>query len=149
MARKAPGPRATTKRAKVDFDILDAETKAGLLLKAKQIVDQDEKNDAEDAYLQQAIAAEQRARRPEEAMEDVLIDVAGHSNKIMVDGVEYFHGYTYRVPYSLARVFQDTMQATWRHEHEVGGANRDEYRKPRNITLSPRNAGASVTSLLN
>lgn len=148
MARKSQGPRVTTPRATVDFDILDQATKDGLLAKAKLVVDQDEKNDAEDAFLQQAIAAEQRRRRPEEALEDVLIDVAGHSNKIMVDGVEYFHGYTYRVPYSLARMFGEVMQATWRHEDEVGGANRDEYRKPRNITLSPRNANVPATSLL-
>jgi len=72
----------------------------------------------------------------EHAQIQVTIDLAGHSNKIMLDGREYHQGFSYVVPAPVYQTIADIMQRTWQHEEDVGGANRDEYRKPRQTVAS-------------
>jgi hypothetical protein len=74
----------------------------------------------------------------EEAEEECLIDLPGHADRIIIDGVHYMHGNIYRFNLHKLRTVKDIMYNAWRHENEIGGAYRD-FRKPLNAVLSPKN----------
>lgn len=60
----------------------------------------------------------------------LVIDVAGYADGVTIDGRKYFHGHQYTLPQSEADSVLEIMQRTWEHEDAVGGANRDQYRRP-------------------
>jgi hypothetical protein len=66
----------------------------------------------------------------DEPQEEVVINVAGHSDKIRLDGKIFWQGHSYTLPASVAASIRDIMQCTWNHEWSCGGANMNEYRKP-------------------
>lgn len=61
-------------------------------------------------------------KESEELIETVLIDVAPHSDRIVLDSVHYLAGRTYEVPKPVADTIRDTIAQTWRHEAQTGGA---------------------------
>lgn len=126
---------------------LSSEEKAALRAKAVARVAEEAKEAAEDMYMAEAMRQERAKLDPDEEIKRVLIDVAGHANKIVYDGVEFFHGYTYDVPRGQYCSLLEIAARTWDHENEVGGANRDEYRKPRNLTLRPGHENAAASQL--
>jgi len=85
----------------------------------------------------------------EHAQIQVTIDLAGHSSKIVLDGREYHQGFSYVVPKPVYETLADIMQRTWQHEGTVGGANRDEYRKPRHTVVSNDNQVVNAPSRQN
>lgn len=74
---------------------------------------------------------------PHEELRTITLDLAGHSDRIVLDGVIYLHGRTYNVPKRVYDAILDCAARGWEHENEVGGANRDAYRKPRETIVSP------------
>lgn len=63
-------------------------------------------------------------RKPDKAgFEYVTINVAPHARDITLDGVKYFHGFTYEVEAARVPTFLEIMHNTWRHERATGGAN--------------------------
>lgn len=85
---------------------------------------------------------------PEEALEPVLIDLAGHANKIVIDGVQFFQGTTYHLSRAQAETVREIIARTWKHENEIGGANGNMYRRPRNLTIGPADAHTSLSHLM-
>jgi hypothetical protein len=71
-----------------------------------------------------------------EGEEQVTIDVAKHSDGIMLDGVKYLHGTTYTVRASVATVLRDIMQATHWHQAEIDGKPKRYYTEKHQI-ISP------------
>ena len=74
--------------------------------------------------------------------EEVIIDVAGHADRITIDNKVFFHGCEYTVSSNVAASLNEIMWRTHQHEAEVGFANRDQYRPPRsrpkNMMVTPR-----------
>jgi hypothetical protein len=85
---------------------------------------------------------------PEEQTEPMLIDLAGHADRITLDGTVYLHGHTYYFTERQRAVVADIMAQTWRHEHDIKNANSDFYRSPRNMAISSRDMGRSASAML-
>lgn len=85
---------------------------------------------------------------PEEQLEPLLIDLAGHSSRITLDGIVYMHGHTYYFTQAQRATVLEIMQRTWTHEAEVGGANSNLYRAPRDNRITMSDLGRSAASIL-
>jgi len=85
---------------------------------------------------------------PNEELMSMTIDLPGFADRIMLDGVTYFHGITYRFPKRQYDTVRDLVSQAWRHESETGGANRDAYRRPREIAIRPGGEGLTTSQLL-
>lgn len=131
----------------VDPNSLSEDVKAALRAKAREKVAQERQDAAMDAFLKIEIEKARRSHSPDEEMKYITLDMAGHSDRIMVDGVIYFHGQTYEVPKRLYDVLQDIVSRGWEHENEVGGANRDFYRQPRSTALRPGMENVATSQL--
>ena len=59
----------------------------------------------------------------EEEVENVLIAVAPHADRVTLDGVIYLANRTYDMPIAVARTVRDIIAQTWKHENQTGGAN--------------------------
>jgi len=117
-------------------DLLTDEQRDALRSKAKEHVDKKRIEKAEDEFLQEAIRQQELVDKPLEQTEFITPDLAGHSEYIMIDGFRYFHGETYEVSRAVACTMREIQSRGWDHEEEVGGANRDLYRKPRNLRIN-------------
>lgn len=132
----------------VDPTLLTAAEKAALREKALERVNKERKEAAMDAFLAQEIDLARRGHMPAEEMKYITLDMAGHSDRIMLDGVIYFHGQTYEVPKRVYDVLAETIGRGWEHEDEVGGANREQYRRPRSTTLRPGMEGLAASRIM-
>lgn len=139
-------PKEFTDR--LEFAALSDEEKSAIIVRAQKHVEDERKAKAEEAFLDFAIEEERRKHKPKEQYEDVLIDLPGHAVRLLIDGVEYIHSFTYRVTGSQAQSMREQMQRCWSHEHEVGGANRNFYQRPRNIRIGPNNLNTANSSLM-
>lgn len=127
--------------------LLNDEDIKALKEKAAKEVREDYK-DVQRSQMYKRLLMEERGRYdPEETLQECVIDLPGHSNRIVINGAEYFHGGKYTVSLSLYRSFLDIMARAWEHEESVGNANRREYQKPRNTILGP--AGVSNSPVIN
>ena len=90
----------------------------------------------------------QRRIDPDEEMYHITIDLAPFAANITIDNVIYLHGSTYEVPKKLYDTMREVMARTWQHESEIGNANSQFYRKPRNVRLGPTDAGVSASQLM-
>lgn len=132
----------------VDPNTLSDDVKATLRAKALEKVAQERQDAAMDAFLKIEIEKARRAHLPAEEMKYITLDMAGHSDRIMIDGTIYFHGQTYEVPKKLYDVLQDIISRGWEHEHEIGGANREFYRRPRSTSLRPGMENVATSQLM-
>jgi hypothetical protein len=124
---------------RLDTAILDEETRAAIKAKAREHVDKKRRDEAEARLLALEIRKAEIEDRPTEQDEDVLIDIPPFvaaeklgGSCITIDGKMFFHGVTYTVPYSVARVLEDVMARSWEHEREINGKRRkaDVNRRP-------------------
>lgn len=135
MAQRGRPPkyRPGTPTAPPDVSLLTAEEKNDLRQRAIEQVDEEERERAQDAYLETALLEVRRSRQiaePEEEQREILIDLAGHSRDIRLDGIVFIHGRVYTVGKRVYDVLAEIMARGWNHERSVGGANDSEYRKP-------------------
>jgi hypothetical protein len=72
-------------------------------------------------YRQQMAPAERKPDR--EGYSFLTVNLAPHASEIRIDGVIYFHGYTYEVKDAQLQTFYEIMHRTWQHERSTGGAN--------------------------
>ena len=77
---------------------------------------------------------------PNEELVEYTIDLPGYASEIRVDGVQYIQGETYKFTRRQLASMQEIVQNSWKHEKAVGGANANEYRRPRNVAISPNTA---------
>lgn len=138
-------PKALTDR--LDFAGLTDEEKAEIKERAIAQVQKERKAREEESYMVVALDEARRSLIPEEALVDVFVDLPGHAVRILIDGVEYIHGYTYEVGIQKAATMVDIMQRAWDHEDEVGGANRNFYRRPMNQRLDRRHSNITTRQL--
>lgn len=116
--------------------------------KARGIVAAKFKKRAEEQYLAEAIKEIERESIPEQQVEPILINVAGHADKITLDGRQFAHGRVYYCTQNERETLEEIMSRTWGHEKEVGGANFNHYRKPVNAVLRPGSENISLAQLV-
>ena len=131
----------------IKADLLDEDVKKELRKSAKASITEEMTQDARTAYYEEQRARYRRQNVPMEQIVQVTIDVAPFVPNIMIDGVQYFHGYTYSVPHSLRLVLLEQMQRSWQHQDEIDGRSKTEAtRRPTNRTIGPADAGTPLRS---
>lgn len=144
MAKGSKGPGRI--QPPTDISLLTDEEKKALRESARKSVLEEMKQEARDEYFRQALTAVRRKNTPAAQMIDVFIDIAPFLPCIAIDGVQYFHGYTYSVERTRAAVLYEQMQRSWLHQDEIDGRSRyNPYRKAQNTVIGPRNIGQSTT----
>jgi hypothetical protein len=122
--------------------------KRALYAEALKAVAEEAKTKKSEELLEEYKKLARRELIPEEELEPVLIDLAGHSTKITLDGKQYFHGVTYYFSKAQAATVREIMHRGWKHEAELKGANANAYRKPNSINLTPSDAYTNPTHLM-
>ena len=121
----------------VDTDLLSDEKKHELRQKAKAGIREEQEDDAAAAYLAKVEEEERRKLIPSETMVEITLDLAEHSDRLVIDGAHYFHGRSYTVPMSVALTMREMASRGWDHQAEIDGKKKDTYRKAKNLTLHP------------
>lgn len=132
----------------VDPKLVSADRLAALKKLAAEEVQKELAKDHEDALLEQFKLEARQANVPQEELQEFQVDLPGNSQHIMLDGIIYLHGRTYTVSRNVAETMADIQARGWDHENEIGGANRDHYRKPRNPRISQNSYGGGSASLM-
>jgi hypothetical protein len=129
------------KKIPVDKSLLNEDEMLELKKQARASVLAEMEQDARDAYFQEQVALARQANTPNERLVSVTMELAPFLPNIMIDGVMYFHEYTYDVPFSRAKVLYEQMQRSWQHQDEIDGRSRfNAYRRPANVRLGPQHA---------
>jgi hypothetical protein len=119
--------------ARLDKDeTLSATDREQIKEKAREHVAKQRRDKAEADYLKVAIREEERSYEPTEQYEDVLVNLAPYVAFVMLDGVMFYHGLTYSLPYGQARVLDDQCWRSWEHQNEI------EHGRKRSADLSRR-----------
>jgi hypothetical protein len=139
-------PKAFTDR--LEFSGLTEDEKQSIRERAFEQIAKEKKARAEEAYFDAALKDAKKADEPTLQMEDVFIDLPGHAVRLLIDGVEYLHGFTYEVNSLQAQTMREMVQRAWDHEDEIGGANRNFYNKPRNLNLTRRSQNITTSRLM-
>lgn len=138
---KAPatkGPRKSVGPLKQ----LTPEDRSALTKAARTAIDEEEAQVSRDAFYAAELERMRRENVPADQIVRLTMDFAPFITFAMLDGVQFFHGYTYDVPHKQACVLMEQMQRSWRHQDEIDGRSRfNAYRKPANTMLGPRHAG--------
>jgi hypothetical protein len=137
------GALVTKKLTKFDIELTDEE-KAEIEAEAKRQITSDLRKRLKKAYLEEILDAHKKEQDPDSNIyEDLLIDLPGHADRIVLDGTVFFHGLSYSMNAHQARTVRDIMWNAWKHEAEIGKANDKFYRQPtpaqKNIVISPHN----------
>ncbi|MDE2471877.1 MAG: hypothetical protein KGL35_24915 [Bradyrhizobium sp.] len=142
MATKK-GPGAIKPPTKLS--LLSKEDKVALQEEARKSVLAEMEQDARDEYFQKALKEARRAHTPSAQIVNVSVDLAPFLPHIAIDGVMYFHGYSYDVERPRAIVLYEQMQRSWQHQDEIDGRSRfNPYRRAQNVVLGPRHAGQTT-----
>ena len=112
-------------------DLLTAARQAELRDQAKVAAFAEIQEEAERQFLadEKARAKRHMAGLPDEIaptdelIEEIEINLAPHSDKIVLDGRQYYHGFKYKFRATVVSTILEIMHRTWAHEREIGGAN--------------------------
>lgn len=127
MARK---PLSTSQSEFTDAELDALREKAKL-----EVADQRKKAQARE-LLEQFKEEELARLEPTLEMTEVLIDVPGYTNYIMVDGRIMNQGEVVKVPSHTAAAIREIVQNSWRHERSNGGAHMKAYMPPTSAQVS-------------
>lgn len=132
---------ASQSKPPTNLSMLTEEEKKALYEEARASVLAEMEQDARDVYFQQALKEVRRGHSPKDQIVEVMIDIASFLPYIAIDGIQYFHGYTYPVERNRAVVLYEQMQRSWQHQDEIDGRSRfNPYRRPQNAVIGPRHA---------
>jgi hypothetical protein len=138
--KKDLGPKEA--KFPVDVTLLTEEDRIALTKEAERSVLEEQKQDARDKYYADQIKRIRQKKIPAERMFDVEINCAPYVPFIMLDGTQFYNGYTYRVPQGVAAVLREQCQRSWNHQDEVDGRRRfSAYRRPQETVIGARHAG--------
>lgn len=126
--------------------LLTEDDKASIVKRASEIIAKEARQKQEDEFFEQELARQRASRDPTQTVREIMLDLAPHSDRIMIDGIVYFHGQRYQVSEPLYCTLKDIMARGWEHEAEVGGVNRDQYRPVPGHVLSPRSPHGTINS---
>jgi hypothetical protein len=131
------------------IDGLTAEERAEIKAEAEKTIEKERKDRAKKNYKNLALAEARRAANVNTNEDAVYIhlDLPGHTDGVIINGVKYWHGQTYQVAVSLARTLMEKQQACWRHEDEIGGSNR-QFEKERNIRIGAKDLNVPNSYIL-
>ena len=136
-----------TGREVINVELTEEEKEEVRALARAQVAEKYKKI-AKKRFLEQALKEVEQETIPEQQLHPLLIDLAGHANKVVIDGKHYVHGRVYYFTQNEYDSIVEIMANTWRHEREVHGANGDYYRKPQNALLRPGHEQMALSQLV-
>lgn len=133
--------------------LLSPDEVAAAMAKARESVEAKRR----DAAIKAVIKAEtERLEREEglvtgdgvkDEMVTVHLDLAEHSNRIVLSGTPYWHGHTYTIPRHVADTLREIQSRGHDHQSEIEGKNlADRFRRPRNTVIDVHKGGAVVNA---
>ena len=72
----------------------------------------------------------------------ITLDLAPHSNRLIIDSVHYLHGGTYSVGQRLYDTMREMIHRGWEHQREIDGKDSNTYRTQSNLRLTPDDVAA-------
>lgn len=125
--------------------ILTVQEQRDAMAKARARVTAEDKKAAIKAFEEQATEQirGKKGLRTGDPVKDELVsislDLAEHSNAIVLNGNAYWHGQTYEVPRHVADTLREIQSRGWNHQLELDGKGLSErYRTPHNTVLSAK-----------
>ena len=67
----------------------------------------------------------------------ITLDLAPHSDRLMIDSKIYLHAATYTVGERLYNTMREIIHRGWEHQREIDGKDGNMYRAQSNVRLSP------------
>lgn len=126
----------------VNLNVLTEEDRVALTKQAKSAITDEMAQDAKTKFYELELARLRRAQVPADQIETITMDFAPFISFAMIDGIQFFHGYSYEVPHKQAVVLMEQMQRSWKHQDELDGRSRFQpYRRPTSAVLGPQHAG--------
>jgi len=133
--------------------LLTEAEKAVIREKARNTVKLELQKREEDALLAQYIKEEREQVDPKEQLVPIYLTLAGHSNYIMLDGVQFFHERLHWVTPAVFATLAEVQARGWAHEEDtevrdvstkrrsrppphVGVGNFTDNRQPRKLVTS-------------
>jgi hypothetical protein len=147
-------------------DLLSAAEKSEIRKKAKLKVQNELKDRAEKQLLEHYMKEERQAFDPDEKLVPIFLQLAGHSNYIMLDGVQYYHERVHHVTVNVFNTLAEIQARGWAHEDQtevrdtrtrrrdrppshIGIGNFQDNRRPRDLVVSSGQLqGTSPSALL-
>lgn len=69
----------------------------------------------------------------------ITLDLAEHSDRIVLNGVTYMHGHTFKVPRHVADTLREIQARGHNHQNEIDGKGiADRFRRPHNTVVDTR-----------
>lgn len=142
---------ATTKTPKARKPKADTPVKAELseqdIEEARAKAREEVRAELRKKAVAEVIAAEKEKLRREAAGEtgdgwkdeivNCTIDLAEHSDRITLDGNQYFHGHTYKVRRVVSDTLREIMQRSYQHQDQIEGKSlTDTLRRARNTRFN-------------
>jgi hypothetical protein len=74
---------------------------------------------------------------PGEKQFEITLDLAPHSDKLVIDSKIFLHGATYKMGERLYNTVREMIHRGWEHQREIDGKNSTMYREKSNVILRP------------
>lgn len=122
--------------------ILSADELEAIRQEARDKVAAEMRSAARREALEREINAARRAAGlttggPNDEMVNITLDLAEHSDAIVLNGCSYRHGGTYRVQRHVAETLREIMFRGWKHQNEIDGKSLTQfYAKARPYALN-------------
>jgi len=72
----------------------------------------------------------------------LTLDLAPHSDRLMLDSKIYLHGGTYTIGERVYNTMREMIHRGWEHQREIDGKDGNMYRNQSNIRLNPNDVAA-------
>jgi hypothetical protein len=72
----------------------------------------------------------------------ITLDLAPHSDRLMIDSKIYLQAGTYTVGERLYNTMREMIHRGWEHQREIDGKDGNMYRNQSNVRLSPNDVAA-------
>jgi hypothetical protein len=72
----------------------------------------------------------------------ITLDLAPHSDRLMIDSKIYLQSATYTVGERLYNTMREMIHRGWEHQREIDGKDGNMYRNQSNVRLSPNGVAA-------
>lgn len=84
------------------------------------------------------------AQGEDDEIETITVDLAKYSPWIVLDGVRYYHGQTYKFTKEQAAVVREQIYRSWLHDAEIHGldSNAHNARRAYNVRIGPKQNAA-------
>lgn len=124
----------------VDKSLVTEEARERIRKEAEATIENERRIAAENVLREEMLSEERAKFDPQEEMVRVTIDIPAIENRILVDGVPYYHGEAVEVRRSVAASLREQMGRMWDLEKVSGNPNLSHYKPVKEDSFSALSA---------